>query len=44
MYKKIKGYYPEIIDHFPQTKKNSEYMPPKKYMGYIKHQRLNHSK
>ena len=31
MYKKIKGYFPDIIDYFPDYKENPEYMPPKKY-------------
>ena len=32
MYKRIKGYYPEIINYFPEYIENSEYLPPKKYM------------
>ena len=32
MYKRIKGYYSEIIDHFPEYIENPEYLPPKKYM------------
>ena len=32
MYKKIKGYYPEMIDYFSEFKENPEFMPPKKYM------------
>ena len=35
MYKKIKGYYPEIIDYFPEYLENPEYLPPKKYMWDI---------
>ena len=35
MYKKIKGYYPQIIDYFPEYKENSEYMPSKKYLWNI---------
>ena len=35
MYKKIKGYYPEIIDYFPEYSENPEYLPPKKYMWDI---------
>ena len=35
MYKKIKGYYPEIIDYFPEYLENPEYLPPKKYMWNI---------
>ena len=32
MYKRIKGYYSEIIDYFPEYIENPEYLPPKKYM------------
>ena len=35
MYPKIKGYYPEIIDYFPEYKEASDYIPPKKYMWDI---------
>ena len=35
MYKKIKGYYPEIINYFPEYSENPEYLPPKKYMWDI---------
>ena len=35
MYKKIKGYYPEIIDYFPEYSENPDYLPPKKYMWDI---------
>ena len=32
MYKRIKGYYSEIIDYFPEYIENPEYLPPKNYM------------
>ena len=32
MYKRIKGYYSEIIDYFPEYIENPKYMYPKKYM------------
>ena len=32
MYKSIKGYYPEIIDYFPECIKKPKYLPPKKNM------------
>ena len=35
MYPKIKGYYPEIIDYFPEYEEASDYIPPKKYMWDI---------
>ena len=35
MYKKIKGYYPEIIDYFQEYSENPTYLPPKKYMWDI---------
>ena len=35
MYPKIKGYYPEIIDYFPEYEKTSGFIPPKKYMWDI---------
>ena len=35
MYKKIKEYYPEIINNFPEYSENPEYLPPKKYMWDI---------
>ena len=35
MYKKIKGYYPKIINYFPEYSENPEYLPPKKYMWDI---------
>ena len=35
MYKKIKGYYPEITDYFPEYSENPDYLPPKKYMWDI---------
>ena len=35
MYPKIKGYYPEIIDYFPEYEETSGFIPPKKYMWDI---------
>ena len=35
MYKKIKGYYPEIVDYFPEYQENPDYLPPKKFMWDI---------
>ena len=35
MYKKIKWYYPEIINYFPEYSENPEYLPTKKYMQHI---------
>ena len=35
MYKKIKGYYPEIIDYFPEYQENPDYLPSKKFMWDI---------
>ena len=35
MYPKIKGYYHEIIDYFPEYEETSGFMPPKKYMWDI---------
>ena len=35
MYPKIKGYYPEIIDYFPEYKEASDFIPPKNYMWDI---------
>ena len=35
MYKKIKGYYPEIVDYFPEYQENPDYLPPKKLMWDI---------
>lgn len=32
MYKKIKGYHPDIINYFPEYQENPEYVPPKKFM------------
>ena len=33
--KKIKGYYPEIIDYFPEYQENHDFLPPKKFMWNI---------
>ena len=35
MYPKIKGYYSEIIDYFPEYEETSGFIPPKKYMWDI---------
>ena len=32
MYKKIKEYYSEIVDYFPEYQENPDYLPPKKFM------------
>ena len=35
MYKKIKGYYPEIVDYFPEYQENTDYLSSKKFMWDI---------
>ena len=35
MYKKIKRYYPEIVDYFPEYQENPDYLSPKKLMWDI---------
>ena len=35
MYKKIKEYYPEIVDYFPEYQENLDYLLPKKFMWDI---------
>ena len=35
MFIKIKGYYSELIDYFPEYQENPEYVPPKRFMWHI---------
>ena len=35
MYKKIKGYYPEIVYYFPEYQENTDYLSSKKFMWDI---------
>ena len=35
MYAKIKGYFDENIEYFPEYEENPEYIPPKKFIWDI---------
>ena len=35
MYSKIKGYYENIINYFPEYSENPDYLPPKRFLWDI---------